>query len=441
MEASKVTTTHGATIKALAVGPFKTLTKIAPAGALQVRKGVTGAASFYWRYSFGSHTERVLIGDYDSSAPPKSLEPTNKGYSVMAAIEAAKTLAQEHKKNIADGGRPALLQAKAKAKAEAAEAKERAKEFTLKSLLTQYCDLLESLGRRSHKDARSIFKLHVMEAWPKLAASPANEISPEQVANMMRKCIEAGKGRTANKLRSYMQAAYKTAKASRTKPSIPVAFTTFNITSNPAADTEPDQSQNKADKNPLTLLELRKYWNTIKQMEGFKGSILRLHLLTGGQRIEQLVNLRTADTSESAILIYDGKGRPGKPPRPHYVPLIAPALIALMECQPQGEFALSTDKGITHVAATTFSAWAKEAPHKIEEFNAKRLRSSVETELARAKVSVSDRGRLQSHGISGVQSTNYDAYDYLDEKRHSLDTLWRILEAPESSKIVHLRSA
>ena len=134
MEASKVTTTHGATIKALAVGPFKTLTKVVPSGALQVRKAATGATSFYWRYTFGSHTERVLIGDYDSSAPPKSLEPTKAGYSVAAAIEAAKTLAQEHKKNIAEGGRPALLEAKAQAKAEAAEARERAKQFTLMEL-------------------------------------------------------------------------------------------------------------------------------------------------------------------------------------------------------------------------------------------------------------------------------------------------------------------
>ena len=36
---------------------------------------------------------------------------------------------------------------------------------------------------------------------------------------MMRLVIEAGKARTANKLRSYLRAAYEIAKASRSKPS------------------------------------------------------------------------------------------------------------------------------------------------------------------------------------------------------------------------------
>src|ERR1035438_2658970 len=40
---------------------------------------------------------------------------------------------------------------------------------------------------------------------------------------------------------------------------------------------------------------MRSYWHAIKRLPGFKGSLLRLHLLTGGQRIEQLVNLQTAD--------------------------------------------------------------------------------------------------------------------------------------------------
>jgi hypothetical protein len=37
---------------------------------------------------------------------------------------------------------------------------------------------------------------------------------------------------------------------------------------------------------------------------------LRLHLLTGGQRIEQLVTLKTAKVAETEITLFDGKGRP-----------------------------------------------------------------------------------------------------------------------------------
>lgn len=178
----------------------------------------------------------------------------------------------------------------------------------------------------------------------------------------MRRVVELGKDRTANKLRSYVRAAYQTARAARSKASIPLRFKGYRVTHNPAADTEPDESANRADKNPLSLEDMRAYWQAIKALPGFKGAVLRLHLLTGGQRIEQLVNLRTADIGDGAVTLYDGKGRPGKPPRPHVVSLIPEAAAALLACQPQGIHAISTDGGNTHVAATSLSAWCTSKP-------------------------------------------------------------------------------
>lgn len=70
---------------------------------------------------------------------------------------------------------------------------------------------------------------------------------------------------------------------------------------------------------------------------------------------------------------------------------------------------------------------------KIPNFQLKRVRSGVETALAAAKVSREYRGRLQSHGISGVQSTHYDGYDYLTEKRESLELLYNLLSPRPSA--------
>jgi len=409
-------------------------------GAIQARKLASGAVTFYWRYSMGSSSERVSIGIYDSSAPPKSLTPTDRGYSVAAAIHAAEKLAIQHHAHIEEGGRPALIAKKKEAKAKIEAAKLEAENFTLQNLLEDYADHLESLGRVAHKDVRSIFKLHVVKAWPKIAALPANQVTGEQIADMMRRVVEMGKGRTSNKLRSYIRAAYQTAKAARTKASIPLKFKNYKVIHNPGADTEPDESANKADKHPLTGDELRTYWQAIKNLPGFRGAVLRLHLLTGGQRIEQLVNLHTANVLGDRIILLDGKGRPGKPPRLHPVPLISQAVSALLECKPQGNYAISTDKGVTHLAATTLSAWAVEAT-SIPGFQAKRIRSGVETLLASARVSADIRGRLQSHGISGVQARHYDGHDYMDEKRHALDTLFSLLDMPQSTNVVQLRTS
>lgn len=443
--------TPGEIIRELAPGKFANLSKITPSGSLEARK-LTSGTVLYWRVTIGGKTDRVIIGNYDSSSAPKSLKPTAKGYSVQAAIRAAEELAQKHHANIGAGGHRGLIEAEveatrlateaeAEAKRKAAAAKLEAEKFTLINMLTDYCDHLQNLGRRSHKDARSIFKIHVTEAWPKIAATPANQVTGEQVADMMRKVLELGKGRTANKLRSYIRAAYQVALAARSKASIPLHFKNYRITSNPGADTVPDEAENKAAKDPLSAKELRLYWQTIKVLPGFKGAVLQLHLLSGGQRIEQLVNLKTSNVTSDAILLYDGKGRPGKAPRPHTVPLIPLALAALLECKPQGVYALSTDSGVTHLAATTLSAWAVEAAAKIPGFATKRIRSGVETLLASARISTEIRGRLQSHGITGVQARHYDGHDYLDEKRHALETLFTLLDAPEASNVVQIKAA
>lgn len=452
--------TPGDIIKELGKGGFAKLARITPAGSLEARKLTIGTA-LYWRVTIGGKTDRVNIGLYDSSAPPLSLTPTAKGYSIQAAIRAAEALATAHKKNLKNGGHRGLVEAEAKAKRLASEAEAEAKrkaeavklaaaKYTLENLLTAYCDHLKKLGRKSHGDARSIFRIHVTEAWPKIAALPANQVTGEQVADMMRKVLESGKGRTANKLRSYLRAAYQMALAARSKPSIPLHFKAYRITSNPGAAAFPDESQNNPDKNPLTADEIRAYWQIIKPIPGFVGAVLRLHLLTGGQRIEQLVNLKTADITADSITLYDSKGRPGKAPRPHTVPLIPLAAAALLECKPQGTYALSCDLdtprkngqprknggGDRHLAATTMSNWAAAAAKTIPGFATKRIRSGVETLLASARISTEIRGRLQSHGITGVQARHYDGHDYMDEKRHALKTLATLLNAPNKSSNV-----
>jgi hypothetical protein len=74
------------------------------------------------------------------------------------------------------------------------------------------------------------------------------------------------------------------------------------------------------------------------------------------------------------------------------------------------------------------SHWACAAALSIPDFKTKRIRSGVETLLASARISSEIRGRLQSHGISGVQTRHYDAHDYMEEKRHALDVLFNKLE-------------
>lgn len=170
------------------------------------------------------------------------------------------------------------------------------------------------------------------------------------------------------------------------------------------------------------------YWNCIKVLPGFEGAVLRLHLLTGGLRIKQLVRLKTNFIRNDEITLFDIKGRPGGEPRPYVTPLPSLAKQALEASNPSGLYALSTTGGNTHLAATTLSRWACNAVGShIPNFNAKRIRSGVETLLAKHNFDESIQGRLQSHGISGVQNRHYDGHDYIELKKAMLEILENVL--------------
>jgi integrase len=169
---------------------------------------------------------------------------------------------------------------------------------------------------------------------------------------------------------------------------------------------------------------LKAYWKLIAHRPGPDAASLRLHLLTGGQRIEQFVRLKWADVSEEALTIFDGKGRPGQGPRPHQIPLVKPARADLSLLKREGEFAISTTAGKKAISVRTLAGWAHDiVGESIEGFQLKRIRSGIETLLAANGVSREVRGHLQSHGLTGVQARHYDGHDYMAEKRKAIEIL------------------
>lgn len=419
-----------AAIKSLDGGAFVTLhSRLDRGGALQARKLASGAIQLYWRYSHAGKTYREPIGVYDPSAPPKKLQPTLRGYGIAAALERCRELADVHGERAGTGGLPEFKLEKRKTflaqKALEAEKSTR----TLLKLLDAYIAHLRAQGRRSHVDADQIFRLHVIGAWPAVSQSPAVDLTPDQVLDMLRRLIEAGKGRTANKLRSYLRAAYQCALDVRTTASIPAVFKGFGIIFNPAAQTRRSPQFDRADKRPLSKAELRAYWQLLKGRPGTKAAALRLHVLTGGQRIEQFVRLKWEHVGDDAMIIYDAKGRPGQGPRPHQIPLLKEARDALDALKGEGIFAISTTAGNKPISVRTLAAWARAVVgDSIKGFQLKRIRSGVETLLAANGVTREIRGHLQSHGLTGVQARHYDGHDYMREKRGALELLKREID-------------
>lgn len=435
-------TVHSAIVSAKA-GAFTTLAKVQPAGALQAWKAANGTATFYWRGSADGRTFRVLIGRYDAKLPPRQIAETAGSYSITGGLARAAALAQEHYANRGSGGLQGARKAAAVAAALATQEAERQRHATLGALMDDYVAWLQENRKSSAKDVCSIVANHLKKPAPDLCEMQADAITSEDISDVLRAVIEQGKGRTANKLRAYLSAAFEIAGRARVDPALPVRFKAYRVANNPARMVPVNLAANRPDKNPLTTAELQAYWRYIRDMPGQRAAVLRLHLVSGGQRVIQLLRLKREDVSADAIVLLDSKGRPGQGVRRHALP-VTPAIRAALRdavTAGAGEFALSSDGGRTHLSNTTLHAWAAEAGAQagVANFTPKRVRSGIETLLASRGISREVRGHLQSHGTAGVQSRHYDAYDYATEKAAALETLYQALEEQEAARIVPIR--
>ena len=429
-------------------------------GILEARLGARGDVVFFWRLDFGDNkTLREKIGIWDRLAPPKKATPSVAGYSKVAAINQALALADIHAKWSKQGGSgyPAYLahiaesqeqiekdrkkkvEQEARERAEAAKQAKDQSQYTFASLLVTYTGYLASQGKQAAYDARNILKNHVIENHPLIAATLARNVTDEQVADVIRAINEQGKGRTANKARSYIRAAFTLAIKAKTSPKLPLALKGFNIKSNPAATVGIIEGANRTDKNPFNSSEMQAYWQAIESVRGVKGAILRLHLLTGAQRLAQLCRLQTPNVLDDAIRLFDAKGKRNEP-REHLVPLTPLAMLqveVLKATNQAGPYLFSLDHGETACNTSTLNDLARNAVgDAIELFTMKRLRSGVETMLSKAGVSREVRGQLQSHGLNGVQLGSYDANDFIPEKLKALITLQSLLQTKQTKRVL-----
>lgn len=395
------------------------------AGILQAR-GLQSGVTYYLRITAHGRRHRIVLG----ALPYKE------------AVQRAGELSVRYLKG--ERGLYAALKAeRAKQEREYTDATSR----TLGALLEAYCDDMERRGRVRVNDVRRAVNLHVRKAWPRLWGTPADKVTADDVVAVVARPYDAGKHDTARQLRAYIRAAYTAAVRARHNPAAMPALRALHVTSNPAADIAPMGTSGKRVRN-LSVDELRAYWRRIAALPGIDGALLQFHLLTGGQRIEQLARATVDDYDADAgtLRLYDGKGR-RQAPRVHLVPLIPPAVEAMRAMHGQRYvFSVTAGKSGTSynslrdrlrvVVAAMQGAGELEAT-----FTPGDVRRTVETRLAAAKIHKDIRAQLQSHGLGGVQDKHYDEYEYLPEKRAALETLYRIATGASADVVPIRRNA
>lgn len=342
-------------------------------------------------------------------------------------------------------------QAKAAAKiaSEAAilEAENRQR-YTLRALCDAYCDNLDSRGKnQSARQARSVFKCHVIESNADLANLPAREVTAHQIATIVRKVTEQGKDRAAGILRSYLSAAYNAARKAPFDAKLPASFIAYGVESNPV---EPIATipVNRGERT-LTPNELKDYMSALSA-DDLPDMALSLALYAGGQRMAQLLRAKVSDYARETktLRLLDGKGK-RTAPREHLLPL-APKAAAIVEklivrADEQKSPLLFSSDGITTMVDTTPGkravAICKEL--KAPTYQLRDIRRTCETMLAGIGIHKDIRAQLLSHGLSGVQAAHYDRHEYIDEKRAALAAWERRLDdiskGKTASNVVELK--
>lgn len=379
---------------------------------------------FYFRYAPSPGTrDTIPLGTFSRDG--------RKGLSLDAARTKAAALRQRYQSG--DRDLRAIL---ARERADAARIDGEQSTRTLGALLIAYANQLECGGKPSAKSVRAELFHHVRDAWPTLWATPVANVTTDDLLAVVARPVEDGHKRQAEKVRAYLRAAFAAGMRARHDAGALPALRTLRISANPARDLTPIAGANRAHDRALSLKELRAYWKRIRNEP--EHAVLRFHLLTGCQRVQQLGRATADDYDDDTktMRLLDPKGR-RVAPRSHFVPILPAALKSMRAMQggtlgPYLVTVTAGESGVTHhtlgdrLDAICAAMLAKdELPGG--PFTATDLRRTVETRLADAGVSRDVRAHLQSHGLGGVQARHYDRADYLKQTRGALQKLVRML--------------
>ncbi|MDT8439585.1 MAG: hypothetical protein RQ729_11315 [Wenzhouxiangellaceae bacterium] len=317
---------------------------------------------------------------------------------------------------------------------------------TLGALLTTYCDRLAAEGRPSATATRALFERHVQQAAPALWLTPARRVGREAILALLHPLVERDQRPTAAKLRAGLHAAYEAA-VRVSCDAHGQALMRFGVTANPVAGTAPIRSCRRSRTRVLEVAELQAYWRRLASVPGVVGITLRLHVLTGGQRIAQLLRVTRGDVHGDSLVLHDAKGRRATP-RVHRIPLIAPARAEIARIGGHLPYLFSRNGGVDSITPATLRRHVAQIAHAMcragaarETFSLSDLRRSVETRLAALGVSRDIRAHLLSHDLGGIQDRHYDAYDYYSDMRDALSALHDLMNPPvtQADNVVALR--
>jgi integrase len=311
-------------------------------------------------------------------------------------------------------------------------------------LLDGYLDHLRNKDAASVLEVERVFNREIIKCAPEIIALPANDITPQIIADLIRRIATRPKPplTVATHMRAYLHAAFNWAIAADLDPLLKSNGNKFQISNNPVSPVPKPKKGNVSIDRFLKEEEVRLFWNLLlEHSTPVPVAALRLQLATG-QRVREVLSLRwnQIERVEGRYIWFMPKTKNG---RPHEVPLNAMAAEILDWLRPvtgncqvvfPKRHSKTTPTDSTVLNNVIRKIWLKTG---MQRFTPRDLRRTVKTLAIKNGISKSDMDMLQNHALaSDVSSKHYVRYEYLPERKLTADKWGKIL-----SKIISNDSA
>lgn len=388
-------------------------------GCLLVRVMPTGMIVFFFRYTLSGKKTYLQIGRW-------SQRKGDGGVTLQEAREEKGKLVGLLKKH-GDVKEHMRLEALNVLRMQTAEEASRSLP-TLRQLLEEYVEKLKGRNAPSAHDTEITLQKHVLDAFPSLANTVANQVTADDIAEILSLMIENGIRRRVNVVRTMLHAAFVLAGKSDHDPARRAENRRkFQLNGNPVAlvPTQQGSEYKRTRKRVLSDEELRLVWKGVASRLPATRVAVRVVILLGGQRVTQLMRSRWSDYNqdEGTLNLVDLKGRGG--PHDHLLPVSTWVATLLAELPRSDSYIFPTSQGKRNGLPLTVENLSgvirNIAREHVLDFTLSDIRRTAETKLASLRVPKSERARLLSHGLNNVQDLHYDMWEYIPEKREGLD--------------------
>ncbi len=296
---------------------------------------------------------------------------------------------------------------------------------TLKYLCDAYTQHLSDKGTKRHKEIKRTLDADCESLYDK----PACDITPQEIADVIRSVVKRGSLGQANKVRSALHAAFNFGMSADLDTLRDSNGSQFNISNNPVTPVPKPIKGTTVCHRFLNEAELKQVWETLDKYMNFNTHMAIKLILATGQRVNEVLSIRWEDIDADSVWTLPTT----KNGKPHSVPLAQIALDLIDEVREvNGHCDVAFPKQnatYTYMSSAILSQAIQKMCKRegIAPFTPRDSRRTVKTLAIKYGIQKEAMDRLQNHAMTDVSSKHYIKYEFINEKREAMNAWNQVL--------------